>query len=151
MTRWRYAALLIVLGATHVRADDRTTTRLELSETEAIAASNAFISAWLEGKQPTIERMLSRDFLLTEDASCWDREQYLAPLRAGEVRVTSWTQTETRARAYGSVVVMTGFWSLAGRYRDSPYSHKMRMTLVWLKQADGTVLVAAHGSTIAKE
>jgi ketosteroid isomerase-like protein len=62
------------------------------------------------------------------------REQALARVRSGDVKLASIDVDDELVRVYGDTAIITGRVDVRGTFKGQPFEHKARYTRVWVKQ-----------------
>jgi ketosteroid isomerase-like protein len=77
------------------------------------------------------------------------REQTLARVRSGDIKLSSIDVDEEQVRVYGDTAVVTGRVHVLGAVKGQAIDHKARYTRVWVRQSGAWKLVAFQETTIA--
>lgn len=94
--------------------------------------------AMLAGDFDALNRMLADDYIaIGANGTLQSKEQSLAALKAGDVRLTSMEISDRKIRFYGSTAVVTSLSSIEGSNADGPVSGTFRYTRVYVRNLQG--------------
>jgi ketosteroid isomerase-like protein len=113
---------------------------------EAILAATHARSAALVARDAKTLRALHHEDLrwTTHRGDVRDRDAYIAGNTEGELVWRDQHLVEHDVVVAGDTAVLTGIVHDAFERAGEPGAHDMRLTLVWVKQDDGWVVLAAH-------
>ena len=107
--------------------------------------------AMVEADVPALENLLSDDLVYTH-ATGWrqNKAEFLASIRAGEIKYHSITSDNVKARVYGNTAVLTGTVTIKARTQGQELSVELLYLEIFVKQDGRWQLVAwqstRHGS-----
>jgi len=117
---------------------------------EVLRAVRAAGDAQIKGDKATLERFTSDDFLYVHSSgSVANKADELAALTAGDMKWTSITYSDLKARVYDNAAIVTGVETLAGTAKGYVPGPR-RLTDVWVKR-NGTWQTAAGISTVVSK
>jgi hypothetical protein len=117
---------------------------------EVLRAVRAAGDAQIKGDKATLERFTSDDFLYVHSSgSVANKADELAAVTAGDMKWTSISYSDLKARVYDNAAIVTGIETLAGTAKGYVPGPR-RLTDVWVKQ-NGTWQTAAGISTVVSK
>lgn len=92
-----------------------------------------------------LNHLLMEDFIYTSArGEVLHKQQYLANLSSGEVRMTAEDYTDLEVRHYKDVAIVTGVVTLKAQYRGQDISGSNLFTKVWVKHEGRWRSLALH-------
>jgi ketosteroid isomerase-like protein len=120
------------------------------AEQELINLENRWEDASLKGDTAFLERIMAEDFTDTDpEGTVSTKAQDIANIKSGELKFTSATIDDMKARVYGDAAVVTGRNTMKGQFKGKDISGQYRWTDTWVKRDGRWQCVAGHASTIA--
>lgn len=107
--------------------------------------------AWVNRDRPFIERLLARDWTVTDPSGrILTRQEVLdETFSSDDRRIDSMTVDDLHVRVLGSTAIVTGRTRARGAYRGQQASVVLRFTDVFCLLDDRWQAVASHGTLIA--
>ncbi len=139
-------ALVLGLGAAGATAPAPP----EQGPTAALREADA---SWNELRQRSdvaaLDRLLADDWLLTHsDGRVQTKAEYLAELRDRVRTNQAIANEDVLVRLYGDTGVVTGTSVQSGTSDGRPWSGRFRFTRVWVRRANGWLMVSSHSSRL---
>ena len=95
----------------------------------------------------TIDKHAGPTFVfIAPDGGIQDRAQWMADLKAGNLKIQSTKNDEMKVRAYGNTAVVTYRSTDKGTYKDKDISGQYRWTDVFVKEGGAWKLVSTQGT-----
>ena len=92
----------------------------------------------------TIEKLVTKDFIYSENDQTFTREQVVQQLSASTDKTESAMNENMQVHLYGSTALITGWLIVKGKNADGSFEHHYRFTDVWMKTKDEWQLIGAH-------
>ena len=87
---------------------------------------------------PAMDNLLADDYIaITPNGTLQSKEQTLANLRAGTLRIKSLDFSDRKVRFYGQTALVTSRAEVTGTNGDSPLSGSYRYTRVYVRNSQG--------------
>jgi ketosteroid isomerase-like protein len=120
------------------------------SESEVLRADRAFFDALLAASVAQLEELLTGDFRIIDVSSGTeaDRPMLLGAIGAGQLRFEVIDLLESRTRAYGDTVIVTGATRMRGRFQGQEFGAHSRYTHVYVRQEGRWRMASAQGTPI---
>ncbi len=106
--------------------------------------------ALVKADMPVLERMLHKDFVLTNSQGVDDRAAYLDKRKTGRVKYESKSTDELKVRRYQDCAIVTGRDTGKGTDLKGKFDGQAHWTRVFLRQDGRWQLVAAQFSEVEK-
>lgn len=139
--RGRVAAALLAMGlvsaapwATALTHSERHETKHEIDQLE-----EQWRSALVTRNVPAMDALLSEDYMaITPNGMLQSKDEALANLRSGTVRITSLELSDRKVRFYGSTALVTSRAEMSGTSAQGNISGSYRYTRVYVRDSVGT-------------
>jgi ketosteroid isomerase-like protein len=89
-------------------------------------------------------RLLTPDFIYTEDDRVYSKQQLIKEVTTGTDTVTAGRNEDLLVRVHGTTAVATGWLVLVGRGASGRFERRYRYTDTWIKDGARWRVVAAH-------
>jgi len=120
-------------------------------EEELVKVDTAWGDYLLAGDVEGLDRILAEEYTCTgSSGDSWTKEQELADLRSGDLKLTSAVGEDLKVRVYGDMGVNTGIFVEKGQYKGRDISGKYAFTDTWIKRDGRWQCVASHISKVTK-
>jgi ketosteroid isomerase-like protein len=108
---------------------------------------DAFLAAVKNNDVAAAERFLADDLIYTHSTGVVEtKSQYLAKLRSGDQKYSSFDLTNPVIRTYGNAAVLNSQIRMQGATKGVPFDNNLFIMQVWAKQGGSWKLVA-HQTT----
>ena len=108
-----------------------------------------FFGALVAGDLPTIEQIVSDDFVIIAISGvAANKQEFLDSLAVGLLKFTAIEPESSSVRRYGSAAVVTGTTRMRGTFGEGAFSFHSRYTHVFVGGNDGWRMVSAQGTAI---
>ena len=114
-------------------------------------ASSREVEAFLADDVNGLAQLWSDDLVVTNPLNALVHKQdILAMMRSGFLRITSYDRRVEYARVYGEVVVIAGSETVVwgGRMPNAGHAEQLRFTAIWMRRGDRWQQVARHANII---
>ncbi len=106
-----------------------------------------WVAAELRGDADDLAAITADDFVgVGPRGFTLTKEQWLARFRSGDLRHESFALNEVAVRRYGEAAVVNGRQVQRTQFQGNDVSGQFRVTLVFVRQADGWLLVSWQAS-----
>jgi len=128
-----------------VSADDsQVTSQSVRPEQELKLANDEWVRALAARDEAALDRIMSPNFVLAYPFEGDDKEQFIADLRAREVKVESLKGHDVTMRVSGATGLVFGSETANWHYRGRDLSGPYRFLRVFTRQPSGWQIVALH-------
>lgn len=152
--QFRTVATLKTDGSESPSTSTTVYTRVETTddEQELIRLATTWENCLVTRDVATLDRLLAEEHTSRggSDAEFESKEQQLAEIRSGDLKITSVVCEDFQARVYGDMGVTTGIAVYKGHYKDHDISGSYPFTDTWIKRDGRWQCVATHVSKIAE-
>ena len=108
-------------------------------------------NALAKGDVATIEKFTAADWVLSDpEGNVMMMPQLSAELKAGAMKIESFTLDDLKVRVYGDMALAFGLETEKSSYKGSDSSGQYRFTDVFVKQGGAWKAVATHVSKVVK-
>jgi ketosteroid isomerase-like protein len=130
--------LLLAAGMTSVAAQGTAKPHRHEYKHEVEQAEDQWRSAMLTTNGDALGKLLADDYTgITATGAIQTREQALANLRTGSLKLSALSVFDRKVRIYGSTAVVTSQVELTGSREGAPISGKYRYTRVYVRNGQG--------------
>jgi ketosteroid isomerase-like protein len=121
-------------------------------ESDVLAAERRFFESLIAADGPSLDRLLSDDFVLIDvmRGSEVSKPDLISALGEGQVRFEGIEAPDARVRIYGDAAVVTGRTEMRIRFGPDSAAVRSRYTHVFVRQAKEWRFVSAQGTPIAE-
>jgi ketosteroid isomerase-like protein len=121
------------------------------TEQAVMRIERELLNAVLKGDASANERYLAGTYVFTgPDGSVEHKEQAIADLKSGDLKLKSASLDEAKVQVYGNTAVVTYSSRDKGTFKGKDISGTTRWTDVFVKQNGRWQLVASHGTMLPK-
>jgi len=107
--------------------------------------------AAVRGETAFLEQYAASDYVSINPAGILStREQSLARMKSGDVKLEAIDVDQEEVHVYGDVVVITGREHVRGNYKGHPFDSMARYSRVWIRREDLWKLVLFQETPIAQ-
>jgi ketosteroid isomerase-like protein len=112
----------------------------------------AWRSALLKGNTAAMDALLADDYMaITDSGILQTKEQTLANLRSGNVRLTALDISDRKVRFYGTTALVTSLAEVQGTTPEGNISGSYRFTHVYARNAQGTWKIVSFEASKIRE
>jgi membrane dipeptidase len=119
-----------------------------LDAKHVLELEEAFCAAVVKRDRPAIERLLTREFVYSEDGATIGRAALLDALTAGPETITAARNEGMELHDYGAAAAVTGWLVLTGTGPAGPFERRYRYTDTWVRRSGRWQLAIAHDSLV---
>jgi ketosteroid isomerase-like protein len=121
------------------------------TEQSVMRIEREMLNAALKGDASASERYLASTYVFTgPDGSLENKEQAIADLKSGDLKLKSASLDSAKVQLYGGTAVVTYSSHDKGTYKGKDISGTTRWTDVFVNQNGSWQLVASHGTMLPK-
>lgn len=99
---------------------------------------------YVEYDAKTIEKLVAKDFVYSENDQTFTREQVVQQLSASTDKIESAVNEEMHVYLHGSTALITGWLIVKGKNTQSSFERRYHFTDVWMKAKGDWQLIGAH-------
>jgi Domain of unknown function (DUF4440) len=92
----------------------------------------------------TIEKLVAKGFIYSENDQTYTREQVVQQLSAGSDKIESAMNENMQVHLYGTTALITGWLIIKEKNADGPFERRYRFTDVWMKVKGDWQIIGAH-------
>lgn len=121
------------------------------AEAQVMELDRQAFDAFLRMDTSWHEKNEAEDIIVVNlDGSVTNKQQDIAAMKSGDIKVESGTYDEVQARAVGDVVVLVSKVTLKGTYKGQDASGSFRSTNVYAKRSGKWQLVASQATKVTQ-
>lgn len=112
--------------------------------TKLLQLEDLVAKCYVQYSPETIEKLVAKDFIYSENDQTYSREQVLQQLSKPADKTESAVNENLEVHLYGNTALITGWLIIKGKSADGSFEHRYRFTDVWMKRRGDWQIIGAH-------
>lgn len=110
--------------------------------------NDEWVKAMMRGDGPTLERIMADDFVFSYPLEGDDKDQFIADVISGDLRIEHLTRGHSNVRIFGSTAIITVRDSATWLYHGREFSGQYKILHVYSRRDDEWKLCAVQACPI---
>ena len=112
--------------------------------TKLLQLEDSMATCYVHYNAKTIEKLVAKDFIYSENDQTYSREQVLQQLSAPIDKIESAVNEDMQVHLFGGTALITGWLIVKGKNNNGSFERRYRFTDVWMKTKGNWQIIGAH-------